>query len=600
MIEKEINEFLVLKLEKGKTNIYVKGKKFLQCKRLAIFIPKQSIPIYDNIDSIDEAVDLYQKFLYRNKIVENTNALIFRDEIHDITPEQEFWGHCSNLQAWYEHNYDTRLLHSNLGFPLLKVLVDAGDPDAKRVFKTEVADRFESGHPNAIISIIVARLLDYFNPEEKKQLLQHNFPAISIYIENASKHYPNLFPYIFEERLVDYVNQEQKTQLKDLNYPVILNCLKKFSKSKYHPKEWLNSVKDILLDYLDLEEIKQLIQQNFPIILKDIEKIGKHYPNLFLYLFEEKLLHYLSKGEKMQLIQQNYPVVLKYIHKISNHYPDKFLYIFDAGILNYLNPEEKSQLIHQNYLIIFKNMQLILKPEIAEPIEVLSYPLTIIDIFDERLFDYLSLEEKQKLIQQNFPVLLIYIQGLSRFLVTLNYEKKSKSEIEISEKTLSYMYLTVIDAIKGTKLIDDFFKAIAEELYFSDRVFKAVFNAIYSIKQNQELKQNEYDGVTEKENVNKTSSDNWGKLFTVFKNTIRVRREELERNQEIRRNQELKQLTDGVECNKCGNVLPPKSMDILIRKERVYCPNCGRLVRRKFNPEARWDYLEAKSSKPKH
>ena len=201
----KINDKISLKLENKKTNIYVNNKLFLNCKAILINISGMEFSNLHDINSIDEAVEKLEKKRLNIKIPSHI----------------EFLAHCSNIQAWYEHNYDTRLLHSNLGFPLLKVLVDAGDPDAKRVFKTEVADRFESGHPNAIISIIVARLLDYFNPEEKKQLLQHNFPAISIYIENASKHYPNLFPYIFEERLVDYVNQEQKTQLKDLNYPVI-------------------------------------------------------------------------------------------------------------------------------------------------------------------------------------------------------------------------------------------------------------------------------------------------------------------------------------------------------------------------------------------
>ena len=34
--EYKINEFLTLKLENGKTVIYVKGKKFIQCKYLEI------------------------------------------------------------------------------------------------------------------------------------------------------------------------------------------------------------------------------------------------------------------------------------------------------------------------------------------------------------------------------------------------------------------------------------------------------------------------------------------------------------------------------------------------------------------------------------
>lgn len=51
--------------------------------------------------------------------------------------------------------------------------------------------------------------------------------------------------------------------------------------------------------------------------------------------------------------------------------------------------------------------------------------------------------------------------------------------------------------------------------------------------------------------------------------------------------QELKQkeydayhLNDKVECNKCGNVLPPKSMDNLRIWGRTYCPVCGSLNKR--------------------
>ena len=546
MIENEINEFLVLKLEEGKTQIYINGKKFRQCKRLAINIPKQSIPIYDTIDSIDEAADLYQKYLYQNKIVEGDNVRVLRDEIHDITPEQEFWGHCSNLQAWYEHNYDTRLIHSNLAFPLLKALVEAGDPDAKRVFKTEVAERFESGYPNAITSIFESRLFDYFSLEEKKQLFQHNFPVILMYIEKVSKHYTNMFPYIFEERLVDYLNPEEKTQLMQLNYPLILKWIQKMSKSRYFPKKMLDSFKDILLDHLDSEEIKLLIHSSFTAIIKDLEKIGKYYPNLFLYFFEERLLHYLSKEEKTLLIQKNHPVILSYIQKTSKHYPDKFLYIANAGILDFLLPEVKSQLIQQNHLIIFKNFHEILTDQFES-----YYPKLLLNIFEERLFDYLSPEEKTQLIQQNFPVLLICVKRMSRDF---------GSEYKISDETLYYIYLTIINAIKGTKLIDDFFKAFAEDFSFLDGVFNAIDKAIHSIKENQELKQ----------------------IFIAFRNTWR--------------NQELEKLTDMVYCNKCRIPLTPKSMDTLIMKGRVYCTYCGILNRRKYSFEAQSAYLEAKKT----
>ena len=47
-----------------------------------------------------------------------------------IDPETEFMGHCSNLQAWYEYDYDLRILHSSLSIPLLKKLAFLGDKKA--------------------------------------------------------------------------------------------------------------------------------------------------------------------------------------------------------------------------------------------------------------------------------------------------------------------------------------------------------------------------------------------------------------------------------------------------------------------------------------
>ena len=63
---------------------------------------------YDSIQSIDEAAEYLNRTLERG--------------YRKIDPETEFWGHCSNLEAWAENNYDTRFLHRNLAFPLLKII----------------------------------------------------------------------------------------------------------------------------------------------------------------------------------------------------------------------------------------------------------------------------------------------------------------------------------------------------------------------------------------------------------------------------------------------------------------------------------------------
>jgi len=164
--EFKINEFLALKLEKGKTVIYVKDKKFIQCKYLLIEIPKDKLEDFENIASIDDVSDKLDHSLERDI-----------NFIH-LKPEIEFWGHCSNLQAWSENSYDTCLLHSNLAFPLLKKLTDVGDPTARRVFKDEIAERFISGNRNVAQYLIRENYLTYFNREETELLMEIYFEQI--------------------------------------------------------------------------------------------------------------------------------------------------------------------------------------------------------------------------------------------------------------------------------------------------------------------------------------------------------------------------------------------------------------------------------------
>jgi len=118
MKEFSINEFLALRLEDGITNIYIEGKLFEQCKFLLINIPAKSVETISDIQSVDEAATVLDRSM------EGKDPYTF-----DIPPEVEFWAHCSNIQVWYENNYDTRLIHSNLAFPLLRYLIEEGYAD---------------------------------------------------------------------------------------------------------------------------------------------------------------------------------------------------------------------------------------------------------------------------------------------------------------------------------------------------------------------------------------------------------------------------------------------------------------------------------------
>ena len=201
----KINEYLELRLEKGKTNIYVEGRLFNQCKYLLLKMPSDNFKNLEDIDSIDEAA-------------ENLDRSLERANNHYISPETEFWGHCSNLQAWYENNYDTRILHRNLAFPLLKALVEAGDKIAKREFKEQVALRLESGYPSVVMFLVEQGYLDYLTKEELDTIL--NNPK---FLKNVPKWFSNF------KNIPIWLNVKLRGIFKDLKCPYCNIKIKKNS-----------------------------------------------------------------------------------------------------------------------------------------------------------------------------------------------------------------------------------------------------------------------------------------------------------------------------------------------------------------------------------
>jgi len=158
----KINEFMTLRLEDALTNIYVKDRLFTHCKYLLFEIPTKNVEDYSSFDSIDEVQEYYDRSHEPGHIHPTS-----------IPAEAEFWGHCSNLQAWYEYGYDTRILHSNLAFPLLRKLMKAGDPQAKRAFKEEVARRMEANYLPVSLFILEEDYLKYFSKQELITLAQN-------------------------------------------------------------------------------------------------------------------------------------------------------------------------------------------------------------------------------------------------------------------------------------------------------------------------------------------------------------------------------------------------------------------------------------------
>ncbi|MFW9877286.1 MAG: hypothetical protein ACFFG0_29700, partial [Candidatus Thorarchaeota archaeon] len=157
----EINDFFSLILEDDITKIYVEGEEFSQCKFLLIDIPINEVRSLSDIKSIDEAAEKLNSSLEVQPQFERK----FR-----IPPKVEFWGHCSNMQVWAEQNYDTRLLHRDIAFPLLKRLTEVGDPLAKKVFKEEIAKRYKSGFSSVVKYLEEEGYLKYLSKEELETL----------------------------------------------------------------------------------------------------------------------------------------------------------------------------------------------------------------------------------------------------------------------------------------------------------------------------------------------------------------------------------------------------------------------------------------------
>lgn len=116
----------------GRPRIYVDGKPFLYCAFLVASIDTSTAA---DIRSVDEIAQLPGAHRLEGDGVTDVG----------ISPEEQMWGFASSLQGWAESGYNTRAIHSNLAFPLLKELAKVGDPTARRVLQWELIERLEEG-----------------------------------------------------------------------------------------------------------------------------------------------------------------------------------------------------------------------------------------------------------------------------------------------------------------------------------------------------------------------------------------------------------------------------------------------------------------------
>ncbi len=164
MMEYKINDFITLKLEDNKTIIYVFGEPFNQCKFLMLVIPDEDAFKLEKVNSIDEAAEKLNRGLEPD-----SETVDFYS--NQIDPRTEFWAHSSNMQVWAEQDYDSRLLHSNLAFPLLKKLTELGDRTAKKRFKEEIGIRYFSGAKSVRMYLEEEGYLEYLCKDEIRSFI---------------------------------------------------------------------------------------------------------------------------------------------------------------------------------------------------------------------------------------------------------------------------------------------------------------------------------------------------------------------------------------------------------------------------------------------
>ena len=225
-----VNDYITLKLVKDKTIIYIENKEFQQCKYILLINP-QNNEDQRYIHSIDEA---------KEKLSSDLEETIFQDTITPedlgITPEEEFWAHSSNLQAWYENNYDSGLLHSNLSFPLLKKLTEVGDLLAKKVFKKEIIRKFEESENNLFVKtigyLISQKYLKFLDKTEMEVIsfLLRNI----LYNLTKNNHFDDIL-FLLEIQILNYLKKEDLIFLfdsKEINFFItVLESVKNVDES---------------------------------------------------------------------------------------------------------------------------------------------------------------------------------------------------------------------------------------------------------------------------------------------------------------------------------------------------------------------------------
>jgi len=223
-------------------------------------IPKKRIDSLEQINSIDEIIELAEEYGLTQEQVEQELIEYGKQDTIEITLEEEFWAHCSSLQAWEESGYDARLLDMRLAFPILKELAKLGDRKARQKFKDEIYRRFTSGYAPVAIYLVEEGYLEFLTEEEMRSMFQRTgMIEISNYYEKN------------EERI--FIPEELLQAFSDKQLELFISASNPFGVkdlSLYNGK--IKKLPRALLRYRDLE-ILYLKNNKIEVLPERIDKL---------------------------------------------------------------------------------------------------------------------------------------------------------------------------------------------------------------------------------------------------------------------------------------------------------------------------------------
>jgi len=137
----KVNDYITISLESNKILIYIQGERFQELD-------------YSFINKILNAS--------KNQLEKtNTQGKYVKNKFKKDSKNAYFNNFVNVMKLWIKNNYDTGILLYDISFPLLRKLVEVGDPHAKRVFIDEILKNLWGDDPLVVKYLINEKYDNY-------------------------------------------------------------------------------------------------------------------------------------------------------------------------------------------------------------------------------------------------------------------------------------------------------------------------------------------------------------------------------------------------------------------------------------------------------